>query len=340
MKKLLCFQGISGTAVATLALVAYWGQLFWLQILVPVLGAVVVVFLVPVIYRVLRDLYWARRQKKESKVVQALEIPAHIKKAEFFDEVRLIHDLQTSQLPKPPDYQGRFRAAGITVAVLPSLALLALTLQTLLWRQGEGWGIGFVGAEAVFIASLIFIVWGTREPTRKWIAERTRAELLRRELYAIERDLPPLLPPADDPLAQQQRQERQEQRRHRRQQHARPVLDELKRWLDEQRPQALPKSALGQAVGYALNHWEALGRYLEQGYLAIDNVIASYYTSYVGWRVLEECLIFGSGLAQSAGALAASGIHRASACGRSELPGGRRPSATSAACSLQFQFAA
>jgi hypothetical protein len=49
------------------------------------------------------------------------------------------------------------------------------------------------------------------------------------------------------------------------------VLAELKQWLDEQRPGALPKSALGQAIGYALNHWEALGRYLEQGYLAIDN---------------------------------------------------------------------
>ena len=34
---------------------------------------------------------------------------------------------------------------------------------------------------------------------------------------------------------------------------------------------ALPKSALGQAIGYALNNWEALSRYLEQGYLAIDN---------------------------------------------------------------------
>jgi hypothetical protein len=28
---------------------------------------------------------------------------------------------------------------------------------------------------------------------------------------------------------------------------------------------------LGQAIGYALNNWEALHRYLEQGYLAIDN---------------------------------------------------------------------
>jgi hypothetical protein len=28
---------------------------------------------------------------------------------------------------------------------------------------------------------------------------------------------------------------------------------------------------LGQAIGYALNHWKALQRYLEQGYLSIDN---------------------------------------------------------------------
>ena len=49
------------------------------------------------------------------------------------------------------------------------------------------------------------------------------------------------------------------------------MLAELRKWLDEQRPQALPKSALGQAIGYAVNNWAALRRYLEQGYLAIDN---------------------------------------------------------------------
>jgi transposase len=90
-------------------------------------------------------------------------------------------------------------------------------------------------------------------------------------LYAIERELPPLLSPSDDPAAQERRRQREEQRRQQRQQRAEPVLAALKQWLDEQRPQALPKSALGQAIGYALNHWEALTRYLEQGYLAIDN---------------------------------------------------------------------
>jgi hypothetical protein len=45
-----------------------------------------------------------------------------------------------------------------------------------------------------------------------------------------------------------------EQRHQQRRQQAEPVLAKLNQWLDEQRPQALPKSALGQAIGYALNH--------------------------------------------------------------------------------------
>jgi transposase len=113
---------------------------------------------------------------------------------------------------------------------------------------------------------------------RKFVAavdggdERGQAALgLIRQLYAIERELPPLLLPSDDPLKQQQRQQREEQRRRMRQQQARPVLDELAKWLDEQRGKALPKTPLGQAIGYASNNWEALCRYLEQGYLAIDN---------------------------------------------------------------------
>src|SRR5262249_47414108 len=90
-------------------------------------------------------------------------------------------------------------------------------------------------------------------------------------LSAIGRALPPLLLPSDDPVAIEQRRQREEQRRDGRQRQAEPILVALKKWLDEQRLQALPKSPLGQAIGYALNHWEALRRYLEQGDLAIDN---------------------------------------------------------------------
>jgi transposase len=98
-----------------------------------------------------------------------------------------------------------------------------------------------------------------------------RAVELIGKLYAVERALPALLLPSDDPTAVQQRRQREEQRQQARQQQAEPILAQLKQWLDEEKPRALPKSALGQAIGYALNNWEALGRYLERGYLAIDN---------------------------------------------------------------------
>jgi transposase len=50
---------------------------------------------------------------------------------------------------------------------------------------------------------------------------------------------------------------------------AAPLLDGLKRWLDEQ--QLLPKSPIGEAARYTRNQWDALQRYLEDGELSIDN---------------------------------------------------------------------
>ncbi len=90
-------------------------------------------------------------------------------------------------------------------------------------------------------------------------------------LYAVERALPPLLPPSDDPVMREQRRLREEQRRVMRQRDAGPVWDELEKWLAEQKPNALPKSPLGAAIGYATNNGAALKRYLEAGYLALDN---------------------------------------------------------------------
>jgi transposase len=90
-------------------------------------------------------------------------------------------------------------------------------------------------------------------------------------LYAVERALPPQLPPSDDPTQREQRRHREEQRRQQRQRDAGPVWDELSKWMTEQKPGALPKSPLGTAIGYASNNWDALKRYLEQGFLALDN---------------------------------------------------------------------
>ncbi len=54
-------------------------------------------------------------------------------------------------------------------------------------------------------------------------------------------------------------------------QHSKPVLDSFKAWLDAQALTVLPKSAMGEAIGYALRQWEALCRYTQDGDLAIDN---------------------------------------------------------------------
>ena len=53
-----------------------------------------------------------------------------------------------------------------------------------------------------------------------------------------------------------------------------PILTKFHTWLQEQRPQVLPKSPINEALGYALNHWTALCRYTEAGFLEIDNNVA------------------------------------------------------------------
>jgi transposase len=50
-----------------------------------------------------------------------------------------------------------------------------------------------------------------------------------------------------------------------------PILGQFHKWLEAQRAQVLPKSALAAALGYALNNWAALVRYTEAGFLTIDN---------------------------------------------------------------------
>jgi hypothetical protein len=51
--------------------------------------------------------------------------------------------------------------------------------------------------------------------------------------------------------------------------HARPLLNELKSWLEGQ--SFLPKSLIGQAATYTRNQWDGLNRYVDSGELSIDN---------------------------------------------------------------------
>jgi transposase len=59
-----------------------------------------------------------------------------------------------------------------------------------------------------------------------------------------------------------------------RQQTSLAELASLRQWLLDEEPKVLPKSLIGQAIAYALRHWTALTRFLDDGFLAIDNNIA------------------------------------------------------------------
>jgi transposase len=56
-----------------------------------------------------------------------------------------------------------------------------------------------------------------------------------------------------------------------RQTKSRPILADLKAYLEAERIKVLPKSPLGEAIDYTISNWRALERYLEDGDLEIDN---------------------------------------------------------------------
>ncbi len=79
------------------------------------------------------------------------------------------------------------------------------------------------------------------------------------KLYRIEKQVRTLSPEA---------------RHDHRQQHARPLLDELRGWLDDVLAQVPPTSTTGKALNYLHNEWPKLIRHLEDGRLEIDNNLA------------------------------------------------------------------
>ncbi len=46
-----------------------------------------------------------------------------------------------------------------------------------------------------------------------------------------------------------------------RQERSQPMLDDIKAYLERERPRVLPKSPIGQAIAYTLSNWDALVRY-------------------------------------------------------------------------------
>ncbi len=77
-----------------------------------------------------------------------------------------------------------------------------------------------------------------------------------RKLYRIEKGLEGLVP---------------EQRHHAREQQAKPILQQLRCWLDTSLNEVPPGTLTGKALHYLHNQWDKLMRYLEDGRLRMDN---------------------------------------------------------------------
>jgi transposase len=77
-----------------------------------------------------------------------------------------------------------------------------------------------------------------------------------RALYAIEDDVRGRPP---------------DERRHAREKRARPLLDDMRAWLDTTLRQTSKRSDLAKAIRYALARWTALTRYVGDGRIEIDN---------------------------------------------------------------------
>jgi len=62
-----------------------------------------------------------------------------------------------------------------------------------------------------------------------------------------------------------------DQRKVIRQEHSAPIVAALHAWLKEQLATVSKKSVTADAIGYALNQWQALTRFLEDGRIEVDN---------------------------------------------------------------------
>ena len=76
------------------------------------------------------------------------------------------------------------------------------------------------------------------------------------KLYGVERDLKD----SDD-----------EDRKVARMESSLPLLTQLKNWVEKTQPQVTTQNALGKAIGYLASNWSKLERYVEHGYLPMDN---------------------------------------------------------------------
>jgi transposase len=140
----------------------------------------------------------------------------------------------------------------------------------------------FGGYDGIYLSQPVVEVGCNAHARRKFFeakdtdpARAHQALAFYRQLYEVERQAADHVEKElsrQAPTGQGRRQDLLEAERLRlRQEKSVPLLTAICHWLKQEQTTALPKSPIGQAIGYALNHWEALTRYAHHGFLAIDN---------------------------------------------------------------------
>jgi transposase len=139
----------------------------------------------------------------------------------------------------------------------------------------------FSGYDGIYAGGDVVEVGCNAHARRKFVeAEKTdtaracAALAFYRQLYSIERDIKTEL--AELPREASETT-RAAIRLRVRQERAVPVLEQFETWLDAAKPNVLPKSPMGIAIGYVQNNWEALKRYASSGYLSIDNNVSEQH---------------------------------------------------------------
>ena len=152
--------------------------------------------------------------------------------------------------------------------------------ETLAGWKGHLQADAYTGYDSLYVANDIVEVACWAHARRKFknaeLSDGKRAApVLRRigELYAMERSI---REEAEKnkwsfTMPGEKGDEAEELRQRRRKMEAQPLLLTLKRELDALALVALPKSPMGEAVGYALKNWTALTAYAANGALSIDN---------------------------------------------------------------------
>ncbi|MEU5400633.1 hypothetical protein ABZ348_15240 [Streptomyces sp. NPDC005963] len=161
-------------------------------VLAPIAGAFWLLVLIDSGYRVAREGAHRRRRRASRAQRNALTPAANVRRPIDYPGVK-----ERPRGNDPVDHQGDFRAVGIRLAVLPALAVLFLTVQTLFINNGEPLALGFILAECLLLVAMIWTIWTGQEPNKPWVVNRMRAEIFRREMFLLLTGVGPYLDLSD-----------------------------------------------------------------------------------------------------------------------------------------------